>query len=63
MAFHKLIDGNARMSREREPGYVAWASPRSYPWADNRILFFEIYDSRFQSPVLAAFDKTSADWS
>ena len=53
MAFHKLIDGNARMSREREPGYIAWASPRSHPWADDRILFFEIYDSRaaFLLPV------------
>src|SRR5215471_6706278 len=68
MAFHKLTHENAQMSREREPEYVAWASPCSYPWADDRILLYEIYDSRarpfhLRSPVLAAFDKTSADWS
>jgi len=61
MAFHKLTDENAQMSREREPEYVAWASPCSYPWADDRILLYEIYDSRarpfhLRSPVLAAFE-------
>ena len=34
------------MSREREPRHVACASPCSYPWADDCILLWEIYDSR-----------------
>jgi hypothetical protein len=44
-AFRTLIDENAQMSREREPGHVACASPCSYPWADDCILLWEIYDS------------------
>ena len=66
-AFRTLIDENAQMSREREPGHVACASPCSYPWADDCILLWEIYDAarpaHLQSPHFAAFDKTSADWS
>jgi hypothetical protein len=46
MAFRRLIDDNAQMSREREPGHVACASPCSYPWAHDCILLWEIYDSR-----------------
>jgi len=45
-AFRTLIDENAQMSREREPGRVACASPCSYPWADDCILLWEIYDTR-----------------
>ena len=45
-AFRTLLDENAQMSREREPGRVACASPCSYPWADDCILLWEIYDSR-----------------
>jgi quinol monooxygenase YgiN len=37
-AFRTLLDENAQMSREREPGRVACASPCSYPWADDCIL-------------------------
>ena len=46
VAFRTLIDENAQMSGEREPGYVACASPCSYPWVHDRILLCEIYDSR-----------------
>jgi hypothetical protein len=53
-AFLTLIDENALMSREREPGHVASALPCSYPWADDCILLWEIYDSR------AAFSVTVA---
>jgi hypothetical protein len=43
-AFRTLIDENAQVSREREPGYVACASPCSYSWADDRILLCKIHD-------------------
>ena len=45
-AFRTLLDESAQMSREREPGRVACASPCSYPWADDCILLWEIYDTR-----------------
>ena len=41
MAFRRLIDDNAQMSREREPGHVACASPCSYPWGHDCILLWE----------------------
>ena len=53
-AFRTLIDENAQMSREREPGHVACASPCSYPWADDCILLWEIYDSRAAFSLAAA---------
>jgi quinol monooxygenase YgiN len=64
-AFRKLFDENSQMSREREPGCGACASPCSYPC----ILLYEIYDSRpafdvhLRSLYFAAFYKTSANWS
>jgi quinol monooxygenase YgiN len=53
-AFRTLLDENAQMSREREPGHVACASPCSYPWADDCILLWEIYDSRAAFSLAAA---------
>jgi quinol monooxygenase YgiN len=53
-AFRTLIDENAQISREREPRHVACASPCSYPWADDCILLWEIYDSRAAFSLAAA---------
>jgi quinol monooxygenase YgiN len=64
-AFRTLIDENAQMSREREPGHVACASPCSYPTIASCFAksMIAARPSHLQSPHFAAFDRTSADWS
>ncbi len=65
-ASRKLIDENAQMSCEREPGCRRFAVlvPKG---ASNRIFLHEICDSRaafgthLQWPHFATFNKTSAD--
>src|SRR5215510_11350002 len=62
--FRKLIDEN---SRERESGCGVCVSRCSCPWADARMLLCEIYngcvafDTHYQPPCFAAFNRTSAD--
>jgi len=65
-ASRKLIDENAQMSCEREPGCRRFAVlvPKG---ANDRIFLYEICDSRaafgthLRSPHLATFNTTSAD--
>ena len=65
-ASRKLIDENAQMSCEREPGCRRFAVlvPKG---ANDRIFLYEICDSRaafgthLPSPHLAAFNTTSGD--
>ena len=65
-AFGKLIDENAQMSCERQPGCGRFAVLLS-KGANDRIFLYEIYDGRtafdthLQSPHFTTFNKTSAD--
>jgi len=65
-AFRKLIDENAQMSCEREPGCGRFAVPVS-KGASDRIFLYEIYhgraafDTHLEWPHFATFNKTGAD--
>ena len=66
-AFRTLIDENAQMSREREPGTSlalrhARIHGRTIASCFGKSMI-AVRPSQLQSPHFAAFDKTSADWS